>query len=75
MQFIFIDKCASFDDKKLRIMALFPFSAELRRMSSVVAFYKGEIFKDFRVLSKGAPETMETLYETVSKIDFDISNQ
>ena len=60
-----IEKVSNFGKGKARIVQLNPFQAELKRMSAVISYSEDEVHKDFRVVVKGAPETIGTLLKEV----------
>lgn len=44
---------------------MYPFQAELKRMSTICSYFEDELPKDFRIVVKGAPETVEKLLKEV----------
>lgn len=44
---------------------MFPFKSDLKRMSTIVHWEAEGGDKEYRVLCKGAPETIETLLTTI----------
>lgn len=46
-------------------MNMFPFKSDLKRMSTIVQWESESSGKEYRVLCKGAPETIQTLLTTV----------
>jgi len=59
------EKLSQFGKGKARIVQLNPFQAELKRMSTVISYSVDDVHKDFRVVVKGAPETIEKLLKEV----------
>lgn len=50
-----------------RIISMFPFKSDLKRMSTIVHWQEDSVLKEYRVLCKGAPETIESLLTNVPK--------
>lgn len=61
------DKVSSFKNKVTKMVHHFPFQSELKRMSTVVSYLEDGMPRDFRVLVKGAPETVQKLLKEVPK--------
>ena len=64
----YLDKISNFGKRKARICQLHPFQAELKRMSTVIAFFEDDMPKDYRAVVKGAPETIEKLLKQVKEL-------
>jgi cation-transporting ATPase 13A1 len=58
-------KIAKKKGAECRIINLFPFRSDLKRMSTIVSWDTEQTGKEYRVLCKGAPETIEQLLTVV----------